>query len=166
MSGVVAKRRMTLSPHPFLLSSRHARAVFALFHECNSIGAGLMTHFDEYPPQSPWSCGLAGRCPRCGEGPLFAGVLDIAPRCEACGLDLKFADSGDGPAVFVILIAGFVVLGAALWTELVYEPPMWVHLIIFLPLTLVVCLGMLRPLKGILVALQYRNKAEQGRLQS
>ena len=125
-----------------------------------------MTPFDEYPPQSPGSCGFLGRCPRCGEGHLFAGVLTIAPRCEACGLDLKFADSGDGPAVFVILIAGFVVLGAALWTELVYEPPMWVHLVIFLPLTLVVCLGMLRPLKGILVALQYRNKAEQGRLQS
>lgn len=124
-----------------------------------------MTHLDDYPPQSPWATGLAGRCPRCGEGHLFSGVLTLVPRCETCGLDLKFADSGDGPAVFVILIAGFVVLGAALWTELVFEPPIWVHLVIFLPLTLVVCLGMLRPLKGILVALQYRNKAEQGRLQ-
>ena len=124
-----------------------------------------MSRFDDYPPQSPWSCGIGGRCPRCGDGRLFSNFLTIAPRCDACGLDLKFADSGDGPAIFVILIAGFVVLGAALWTELVFEPPMWVHLLVFLPLTLVVCLGMLRPLKGVLVALQYRNKAEQGRLQ-
>ena len=121
---------------------------------------------DHYPPQSPYSTGLAGRCPRCGEGRLITGFLTIPPQCESCGLDYKFADAGDGPAVFVTLFAGFVVLGLALWTELKFEPPMWVHLVIFLPLTLVVCLGMLRPLKGILVALQYRNRAEQGRLES
>ena len=119
----------------------------------------------DYPPLSPTSTGLSGLCPRCGQGKLFKGFLDVAPSCTSCGLDFKFADAGDGPAVFVTLIAGFVVLGAALWTELTYEPPMWVHLIIFLPMTLVVCLGMLRPLKGILVSLQYRNKAEQGRLE-
>ncbi len=119
----------------------------------------------DYPPLSPTSTGLSGLCPRCGQGKLFKGFLDVAPSCTSCGLDFKFADAGDGPAVFVTLIAGFIVLGAALWTELTYEPPMWVHLIIFLPMTLVVCLGMLRPLKGILVSLQYRNKAEQGRLE-
>jgi uncharacterized protein (DUF983 family) len=123
-----------------------------------------MSHHDQYPPQSPWSTGLAGRCPRCGEGRMLTGFVNVAPRCEACGLDFKFADAGDGPAVFVTLFAGFIVLGMALWTELKYEPPMWVHLVIFLPMTLVVCLGMLRPLKGVLVALQYRNRAEQGRL--
>jgi uncharacterized protein (DUF983 family) len=64
-----------------------------------------------------------------------------------------------------MLLAGFIVVGAALFVEVRYEPPMWVHLIIFLPLALVVCLGMLKPLKGVLVALQYRNKAEQGRLE-
>ena len=95
---------------------------------------------------------------------MFASFLDLAPRCAVCGLDYKFADAGDGPAVFVTLFAGFFVLGLALWTELRYEPPYWVHLVIFLPLTAVVCLGMLRPLKGLLVALQYRNKAGQGRL--
>jgi uncharacterized protein (DUF983 family) len=124
-----------------------------------------MSHDHDYAPQSPVSTGLGGRCPRCGQGKLFEGFLEIAPKCEVCGLDLKFADAGDGPAVFVTLIAGFVVLGLALWTELKYEPPMWVHLAIFLPLTAIVCVGMLRPLKGILVALQYRNKAEQGRLE-
>ena len=123
-----------------------------------------MSHHDHYPPQSPWSTGLAGRCPRCGEGRMLTGLVNVAPRCEACGLDFKFADAGDGPAVFVTLFAGFIVLGMALWTELKYEPPMWMHLVIFLPMTLVVCLGMLRPLKGVLVALQYRNRAEQGRL--
>jgi uncharacterized protein (DUF983 family) len=120
----------------------------------------------KYSPRSPFVTGLKGTCPRCGQGKIFAGFLTVAPRCGKCGLDLGFADSGDGPAVFVSLIGGFLVLGAALWTELRYEPPFWVHLVIFLPLTLIVCLGLLRPLKGTLIALQYRNKAEQGRLQN
>lgn len=119
----------------------------------------------DYPPISPISAGLAGRCPRCGDGHLFAGFIGVAPCCEVCGLDFAFADSGDGPAVFVALFGGFIVLGAALWTEIVYQPPMWVHMVLFLPLTLIVCLGMLRPLKGLLIALQYRHKAELGRLE-
>jgi uncharacterized protein (DUF983 family) len=119
-----------------------------------------------YPPISPISVGLAGRCPRCGDGRLFAGFISVAPHCEVCGLDYAFADAGDGPAVFVALFGGFIVLGAALWTEIAYQPPMWVHMVVFLPLTLIVCLGMLRPLKGVLIALQYRNKAEPGRLEN
>lgn len=120
---------------------------------------------EDYPPQSPYSTGLAGRCPRCGEGRLFRGFLSVAPACEHCGLDFAFADAGDGPAVFVTLFAGFLVLGMALWVELAYEPPFWVHLLVFAPLTLIVCLAILRPLKGLLVAMQYANKAEQGRLE-
>ena len=115
-----------------------------------------------YPPISPIGVGLAGRCPRCGEGKLFAGFIAVAPKCGACGLGFDFADSGDGPAVFVALFGGFIVLGAALWTEVMYEPPIWVHMVIFLPLTLIVCLGLLRPLKGLLIALQYRNQAAPG----
>jgi uncharacterized protein (DUF983 family) len=118
---------------------------------------------DRYPAISPYVTGLLGRCPRCGKAKMFTGLLTLVPRCEICGLDFAFADAGDGPAVFVTLFAGFFVLGAALWTELVYEPPFWVHLVIFLPLTALVCIGLLRPMKGLLVALQYRNKAEQGR---
>lgn len=95
---------------------------------------------------------------------MFKGFITIADKCDNCGLDLKFADAGDGPAIFVMLIAGFIIVGAALWLEVTYEPPMWVYAIVFLPLTLIVCLGMLRPLKGVLVSLQYANKAEQGRL--
>ena len=118
-----------------------------------------------HSPPNAIMAGMAGRCPRCGQGKMFRGFLDVAPECKACGLNLAFADSGDGPAVFVTLIGGFLVLGAALWTELKYQPPMWVHLTIFLPLTLIVCVGLLRPFKGILIALQYRHRAEQGRLE-
>ncbi len=121
---------------------------------------------DDYPPQSPWSTGMAGRCPRCGDGKLFRGFLDLAPSCEVCGQDYKFADSGDGPAVFVMLIAGFIVVGAALVFDFKYEPPWWVHLLVTLPLGLLVCLAILRPLKGVMIALQFQNKAEQGRLES
>ena len=120
---------------------------------------------DEYPLQSPVSTGLAGRCPRCGQGKLFSGFITVAPSCSVCGLDFAFADAGDGPAIFVMLIAGFLIVGAAMLVEIAYEPPYWVHLIIFLPLTLVVCLGMLRPLKGVLIAQQFRHRAEQGRLE-
>jgi uncharacterized protein (DUF983 family) len=119
---------------------------------------------DDYPRQSAYATGVGGRCPRCGEGRLFAGFITLARQCSVCGLDFGFAEAGDGPAVFVTLLAGFVIVGLALWTEMTFEPPFWVHLVIFLPLTLLVCLGLLRPLKGTLIALQYRNKAEQGRL--
>ena len=119
---------------------------------------------DDYPPQSPYSTGMGGRCPRCGDGKLFKGFLAVAPSCDLCGLDYAFADSGDGPAVFVMLIAGFIVVGAALIFDFRYEPPMWVHLVVTLPLGALVCLAILRPLKGVMIALQYQNKAEQGRL--
>src|SRR4051812_21098416 len=103
---------------------------------------------DLYAPQSPYATGLAGRCPRCGQGRMLKGFISLAPRCGVCDLDFAFADAGDGPAVFVTLFAGFLVLGAALWVDVRYEPPFWIHLVIFLPLTIIVCLGLLRPLKG------------------
>ncbi len=113
----------------------------------------------------PVSAGLRGRCPRCGEGRMFSGFLSVVPRCEACGLDYGFADSADGPAVFVMLIAGFLVAGVALWMEFTYEPPWWAHVLVQGPLIAVVCLPMLRALKGVLIALQYANRAEEGRLE-
>lgn len=124
-----------------------------------------MNQDHDYPPQSPYSTGLGGRCPRCGDGRLFSSFITIAPKCEACDLDFKFADTGDGPAFFVMLIAGFILMGLALFVQLKYEPPVWLLMLIFTPLTLGLCLGMLRPLKGLLVALQYTNQAEQGRLE-
>ncbi len=117
-----------------------------------------------YPPISALAAGLSGRCPRCGEGRMFRGFVRVAPHCESCGLDFGFADSGDGPAVFITLIAGFFVLGLALVVDVTYEPPLWVHFVVFLPLALVVCLGLLRPLKGLLIASQYKNNASPGRL--
>lgn len=112
---------------------------------------------------NPFLAGLAGRCPNCGEGPLFEGFLKVTPRCEACGFDLAKADSGDGPAVFVILIAGFLVAFGALITELAVHPPVWVHLVLWLPATLILCLLLLRPTKGLLLASQFKHKASEAR---
>jgi uncharacterized protein (DUF983 family) len=111
------------------------------------------------------AAGLAGRCPRCGKGRLFQGFITLRPRCETCGLDFAFADSGDGPAVFIIMVAGFIVVGAALVTEIVYAPPFWVHAALWLPLILVVTIGPLRPLKGLMIALQHHHNAAEGRLE-
>ena len=115
-----------------------------------------------WPEVEPIAAGLKGRCPRCGEGRLFSGFLTVGTRCSSCGLDYGFADAGDGPAVFVILIIGFVVVGLALWTEVTLSPPLWLHFIIWIPLALVLCLTALRLIKGVLITLQYRNKAQQG----
>jgi uncharacterized protein (DUF983 family) len=81
-----------------------------------------------------------------------------------CGLDYSFADAGDGPAVFVIMIAGFLVCGAALFVEMRYAPPLWVHAVLWVPLVLLTTIGPLRPLKGLLIALQFHHKAAEGRL--
>ncbi|MDO8322990.1 MAG: DUF983 domain-containing protein [Phenylobacterium sp.] len=112
---------------------------------------------------NPLLAGLAGRCPNCGEGPLFSGFLTVAARCEACGYDLAKADSGDGPAVFVILIAGFLACFGALFTQFSFDPPVWLTMIIWLPLTLFLCLGLLRPMKGLMLAAQFANRASEAR---
>ena len=113
---------------------------------------------------SPVFAGLRGRCPRCGEGRLFDGFLRVAPRCEACDLDFGFADAGDGPAIFIMLLAGIVVVAAALVVEVVYQPSYWIHALLWVPLAFILCVGMLRPFKGTLLALQYHHDAAEGRL--
>ena len=118
--------------------------------------------YDRSPPP-PISTGLRGRCPRCGRGRLFKGFLSLKPRCEVCGLEYAFADSGDGPAFFVMSIVGLVVVALAMWVEFAYEPAMWVHMALWLPLIVVLSLGLVRPSKSVLIALQYKHKAEQGR---
>jgi uncharacterized protein (DUF983 family) len=117
-----------------------------------------------YAPQEPFATGLRGRCPRCGQGRLFEGFLKVTPRCRACGLDLAFADAADGPAVFVILFVGFAVAAAALIVEIGFMPPIWVHVLLWGPLVIVLSLGLLRPLKGVMIAVQYVNKAKEGEL--
>jgi len=108
--------------------------------------------------------GLTGRCPSCRRSKLFSGYLTVAPKCGACGLDYGFADSGDGPAVFVILVTGFIVTGLALFTEIRYAPPYWLHALLWGPLAILLPLILLRSFKGALIALQFRHKAEEGKL--
>lgn len=108
--------------------------------------------------------GIACRCPRCGKGKLYAGFLTLASRCESCGLDYAFIDSGDGPAVFIIMLAGAIVVACALIVEVKYQPPFWVHAVLWLPLILVTTLLPLRSMKSLLIALQFHHKAAEGRL--
>lgn len=95
---------------------------------------------------------------------MFSGFLTLSPHCEHCGIDYGFADAGDGPAVFVILVAGFLVVGLALAAEILWRPPYWVHAALWIPLMLAATLGLLRPFKGVLIALQYHHRAEEGRV--
>lgn len=112
-----------------------------------------------YPPLSPFSTGLRCRCPRCGEAPLFEGLLEVRLSCPACGLDYGMVNAGDGPAVFVILILGIIVVGLALWVELAFSPPTWLHLVLWTPLIIGGAILLLRPFKATLIALQFRHKA-------
>jgi len=108
--------------------------------------------------------GLACRCPRCGQGKLYAGFLTLAPACDRCGLDYAFIDTGDGPAIFIIMLAGGIVVAAALIVEVKYQPPYWLHAALWLPLILVTTLLPLRAMKSLLIALQFHHKAAPGRL--
>ena len=108
--------------------------------------------------------GLACRCPRCGEGKLYAGFIDLAPSCTRCGLDYAFIDSGDGPAIFIIMLAGAIVVGCALVVEVKYQPPFWLHAALWLPLILLTTIAPLRPMKSLLIALQFHHKASEGQL--
>ena len=108
---------------------------------------------------------LLGRCPRCGRSSLFKGYLNVAPACSACGLDYTPFDAGDGPAVFVILVVGAIVAGSALFVEVKFEPPYWVHMVLWIPLILILSLAMLRFMKSLLLVLQYKHKAGEGRLE-
>jgi uncharacterized protein (DUF983 family) len=107
---------------------------------------------------------LLGLCPRCGKGKLFAGYLTVAPRCAHCGLDYADFDAGDGPAVFVILIVGAIVAGGALILEVNVAPPYWVHAAIWLPATVILSFALLRLAKALLLVLQYKHQAREGRL--
>lgn len=113
---------------------------------------------------SPYATGLACRCPRCGEGRLFEGFLKPVARCESCGLDLGYAAETEGPAVFIILIVGFVIVGAAAAVEAVFHPPPFVHLLLWLPGVVILALSLMRPLKATMIALQFHHKAEEGKL--
>ncbi len=106
---------------------------------------------------------MRGKCPRCGQGRLFQGFLNLRRECEVCGLDYSFADPADGPAFFVMMFACLPSVLMAVWIEVEYDAPYWVHLFTTLPVLLLTCIPALRPLKGWMVATQYVYKAEEGR---
>jgi uncharacterized protein (DUF983 family) len=108
--------------------------------------------------------GIACKCPRCGEGKLFAGFLHLRPKCESCGLDYAFIDTGDGPAIYNIMLAGAIIVAAALIVEVKYQPPFWVRAVLWLPLILVTTLLPLRAMKSLVIAPQFHHKAAPGRL--
>ncbi|MGE0658310.1 MAG: DUF983 domain-containing protein [Reyranellaceae bacterium] len=113
----------------------------------------------DWPPLSALRTGLACRCPRCGRGRLYRGYLKVVDSCSECGLDLRAHDSGDGPAVFIIFILGFIVVPLAVWTEFRFEPPTWLHVLVWPLVLLGGTFALLPPLKGIMVAQQYRHRS-------
>ena len=110
-----------------------------------------------FPPVSPARAAFFCRCPRCGEGRLFTGLLTVRPACPVCGLDFSEQDAGDGPAVFVILFLGLIVVALAAIVEIAFEPPIWVHLLLWTPVIIGGAILMLRPLKAGMIALHYRH---------
>lgn len=121
-----------------------------------------MTYF---PPVSPYAAGFGGKCPRCGQGPLFKSFLGLRDRCGVCRLDFAKADSGDGPAVFVMFIVGFIAVAIAFVARFVWFAPMATAFLISGGVAILLTLALLRPFKATLIALQYRHKAEEGRLE-
>ena len=107
--------------------------------------------------------GLRGRCPQCGEGRLFAGFLSLRPKCESCGLDYRFADSGDGPAVFVMFIVLIITMPLVFMVWALFEPPIWVHAILWPIVVIGLSLWLLRPAKGLMLGLQFKHKAGEHR---
>lgn len=121
---------------------------------------------DDRPPPpetktSPILGGLKCRCPRCAKGPMFDGFLTLAKSCAVCGLDFGFADTGDGPSFFASFAGGFLVLLVGVWAQIAYDSPWWVYGII-LVVGSACTVVLIRPIKGVLVSLQYANRAEQG----
>jgi uncharacterized protein (DUF983 family) len=114
---------------------------------------------------APVLAALRGLCPRCGNRTLFAGLATFAPKCRACGLDYAAFNVGDGPAAFLIFIVGGIVVALAILVELRASPPWWLHVILWLPLTAILTIGLLRLGKGLLLALEYRNRAGEGRIE-
>jgi uncharacterized protein (DUF983 family) len=115
-----------------------------------------------YPPISPITTGISGKCPRCGRGKLFAGYLTLAKSCSSCGLNFEFADSGDGAAWFVMLFTCVFGVGSILGVEVAYSPPFWVHILIAIPVLIIMPMILLRPAKGFLICQQWVTNAHEG----
>ncbi|MBN8941380.1 MAG: DUF983 domain-containing protein [Rhizobiales bacterium] len=110
------------------------------------------------PERNLWTAlkrGALCRCPNCGKGRMFSSYLKVAPHCDSCGEALYHHRADDAPPYLTIMVVGHIVVPLLMWVELHYEPALWIHFILWLPLTLVLCLGLLPPLKGLVVALQW-----------
>jgi len=121
---------------------------------------------DQPTAPAPLDTALRGLCPRCGSPGLFATFLRFAERCRGCGLDYGSFNVGDGAAAFLILIVGALVSVVAIVVELKWSPPFWAHLLLWIPFILVLTVGLLRLAKGLLLALEYKNAAREGRIAS
>jgi uncharacterized protein (DUF983 family) len=109
------------------------------------------------------SSGLKGRCPECGEGKIFTGLLKIGPGCEACGSKFVDDDAGDGPAVFVIFIVGIFIIPMALAFHFLAKAPMWLTMMIWVPIIIMVCLYLLRVMRAVMFNLTWVNKNNKTR---
>ncbi|MBT5457999.1 MAG: DUF983 domain-containing protein [Rhodospirillaceae bacterium] len=116
-----------------------------------------MSPGQSWPATPPVQAGLGCRCPRCGKGPLYRGLLTVADFCSVCGLDFRPHDSGDGPAVFVIFFLGFLVVPLALWLEASVAPPIWVHMLVWPPVIIALATVSLRLMKATLIAYHFKN---------
>ena len=94
---------------------------------------------------------------------MFEGPIRLSPRCRVCALDFSAFNVGDGPAALLILVIGAVITGLAVWLELATAPPVWVHLLLWPPVTAVGVIASLRIAKALLLALEYKNQAREGR---
>jgi len=113
---------------------------------------------------TPAKAALQGLCPRCGAKSLFGSLAGFAPKCRACGLYFASFNVGDGPAAFLILIIGAGITALAILFELSVQPPFWVHIVLWLPLTIAAVILSLRWAKAALLGLGYRNSAREGRI--
>ena len=118
----------------------------------------------DYPALPPMQTGIRGRCPRCGQGHLFKGFLTLAPKCEACGLDYSSFNVGDGPAAFLTFLVGGLITGLAIWLELAWHPPFWVHALLWIPLTSLAVIWGLRAGKAALLAAEFQRQAGEGQI--
>lgn len=103
---------------------------------------------------------LRCRCPRCGKGKLYSGLLKVATQCSACGLSFKGHEQGDGPASLSILIVGALVGIAASVVEVMFAPPFWLHAVLWTPTIIILSLLSLRWIKAAIVAAQYQYRRE------
>lgn len=104
---------------------------------------------------------LRCRCPRCGKGKLFNGLLALQPTCPVCGLDFAQSDTGDAGAVILIMVLGAFIIGMAFWVEFRFSPPLWVHAVLWPAVTIPLAIAIMRPMKAALVAAQFRHRPEE-----